>query len=157
MLSKIKLVISEIDGIITDGSIPIDELGYTPFKNYCLKDFEAINKIKNMFKFIFISNNSSVNYNLCRKKNIPFFHSANKKQTIIKVINKYNFTFDNVIYIGHTFSDIDCINLSSLSLCPSNAVEEIKERVDIILPVRSGDGVLCELYSFLFKKWKNII
>jgi len=93
MISKIKIIISEIDGIITDGSIPIDELGYTPFKNYCLKDFEAINKIKSMFKFIFISNNSSVNYNLCRKKNIPFSHSTNKKQTIIKAVKKYNFTF----------------------------------------------------------------
>jgi len=157
MLSKIKLVISEIDGIVTDGKIPIDELGYTPFKNYCLKDFEAINKIKTMFKFIFISNDGAINYNLCRRKNIPFFCLPNKKQAIVKVAKKYNVTFENIIYIGHTFSDIDCINLSAISICPVNAVDLIKNRVDVVLPVYSGNGVLCELYSFLFKQWKNLV
>ena len=157
MLSKIKLVVSEIDGIVTDGTIPIDELGYTPFKNYCLKDFEAINKIKTMFKFIFISNNGSINYNLCRRKNIPFFCLQNKKQAIIKAVKKYDCTFDNIIYVGHTFSDIDCINLAAISVCPFNAVDLIKDRADVVLPVYGGSGVLCKLYSFLFKKWKNSV
>jgi len=157
MLSKIKLVISEMDGIITDGTVPIDELGYTPFKNYCLKDFEAINKIKTMFKFIFISNSGSINYNLCRKKSIPFFCLPNKKQAIIKAVKKYDCTFENVVYVGHTFSDIDCMNLAAISVCPSNAVDIIKNRADVVLSVDSGNGVLCELYSFLFKKWKNLV
>ena len=157
MLSKIKLVVSEIDGIVTDGTVPIDELGNTPFKNYCLKDFEAINKIKTMFKFVFISNDGSINYNLCRRKNIPFFYFPNKKQAIIKAVTKYNCTFDNVLYVGHTFSDVDCANLSAMVVCPIDAVDLIKKRADTVLPVSGGKGVLCELYTFLFEKWKNIV
>ena len=42
----IKLVVSEIDGIITDGFRAEDEMGHVLYKRYQSKDFSAINEIK---------------------------------------------------------------------------------------------------------------
>jgi len=45
-LSNIKAVISEIDGIVTEHLSGIGEMNITMFKQFYMKDFEAINLIK---------------------------------------------------------------------------------------------------------------
>ncbi len=92
MFQEIKLVLSEVDGIITKHFAPIDELGNIPFKVYQMKDFEAINMIKKMgYKFIFVSADNHINYNLCRRKNIPYFLvRAGKKKLFLRKLRRYN-------------------------------------------------------------------
>ena len=117
MFEKIKLIVSEIDGIITDGKIWYDELGNVPIKEYNLLDFEAINKLKEEFIFVFMSSNNEINYNLMRRKNIPFYWAKDKKQTLLKILERYGVTADEVLYIGCTYSDIPCMNYIPTSYC----------------------------------------
>ncbi len=109
----IKIIVSAVDGVITDGFSPTDELVNTPFKNYCMRDLEAINEIKKIYKFIFISQDNSVNYNFFRRKNIPFYYAPggdkNKKKMFVDIMKKYNVKPDNVMYIGCSYSDIECM------------------------------------------------
>ena len=57
----IKLIVSEIDGVITSGVSQIDNVGITLFKDFYLGDFEAINKLKSTFQFVFLSADNNVN------------------------------------------------------------------------------------------------
>ena len=43
---NIKVIVSEIDGIVTEHLSGIGEMGITMFKQYYIKDFDAINQIK---------------------------------------------------------------------------------------------------------------
>jgi 3-deoxy-D-manno-octulosonate 8-phosphate phosphatase (KDO 8-P phosphatase) len=151
MISKIKIVVSEIDGIITEGLVPYDELCNVPFKQFYVKDFEAINEIKKGFIFSFLSSDNSISYHLCRKKNIPFFYDAkNKKRGLIKIMDKYNIISpEEVIFIGSSFSDLECIQFVPLSMCPEDSVGLVKEHSRIHLNSISGMGVLTEVAETL--------
>jgi 3-deoxy-D-manno-octulosonate 8-phosphate phosphatase KdsC-like HAD superfamily phosphatase len=53
-LKKIKVIVSEVDGIVTEHLSAIDPMGYVVFKQYYMKDFEAINELKKNFIFVFL-------------------------------------------------------------------------------------------------------
>lgn len=150
LCSNVKVIVSEVDGVVTDGFIPTDELGNVPFKNFFMKDFEAINMLKRNFKFVFISSDNSISYNLCRRKNIPFFYSQkSKKENLVRVMNKYSVSAEEVVYLGNSFSDIECLTMVPFSVCTYDSPKEVKEKSYMILDIYGGDGVLCNLYEVL--------
>lgn len=147
---KIKVIVSEVDGVITDHISCIDELGNVPFKCYYMKDFEFINELKKTFTFVFLSSDNAVSYHLCRRKNIPFYYAPkDKKGTLIKIMRKYNITPEEVIYIGSSFSDLECIQMIPFSLCPVDAVNDAKTICYHVLDNYGGGGVLEDVYSLL--------
>lgn len=154
MFEDIKLIISEVDGIVTKHFAPIDELGNVPFKVYNMKDFEAINMIKKLqYKFIFVSADNRINYNLSRRKNIPFFWSERgKKEAFLSAVRRYNVSLENVLYLGSSYSDIELFKMAQLSICPANAVYDVLALSDVVLKAKGGTGVLCELYGLIKKE-----
>jgi 3-deoxy-D-manno-octulosonate 8-phosphate phosphatase (KDO 8-P phosphatase) len=145
-MKKIKLIISEVDGIITEGLVNYDELQNVPFKTYHLKDFEAINELKKGFKFVFMSSDNAISYNLFRKKCIPFYWAQKKKKdVIVQILQYYSVTPDEVLFIGSTYSDLECVQMIPLSICPLDSVDVIKKYASFVLSSISGMGVLSEL------------
>jgi 3-deoxy-D-manno-octulosonate 8-phosphate phosphatase KdsC-like HAD superfamily phosphatase len=148
-LEKIKVIVSEIDGIVTEDMVPIDELGNVPFKIYNVKDFEAVNELRKHFKFVFISSDPAVNYNLCRKKNIPFFYDRKKKNALVAIMKKYSVVPDEMLYIGNKLSDIECMQQIPLSFCTEDSPGVIKNLASYVSHVYGGAGVLCDIYEKL--------
>ena len=130
-LTNIEIIISEVDGILNTGLVPIDELGNTPFKFFYNKDFEAINLLKKYFKVVFISADNKINYNMFRNKNIPFYHEPkNKKQALLQALKRYSLSPDQALYIGNTYSDIECMRQVPLSACTEDFLKtEIRRRM----------------------------
>jgi len=146
----LKIIISAVDGVITDGGAAFDELQNTLFKNYCLKDFEAINLIKKAFKFVFISEDNAINYNLFRARNIPFYWAPkNKKKVMVDIMQRYGYKPENVMYVGCTYSDIECMHIAEVSLCTQDAPKTVNSAADYLIPAFGGENVLCELYEIL--------
>jgi 3-deoxy-D-manno-octulosonate 8-phosphate phosphatase (KDO 8-P phosphatase) len=150
-LGSIKLIVSEVDGIITEHLVAIGEMNTVMFKQFYMKDFEAINLIKKDFGFVFLSSDASISMSLCKKRNIPFFFAErNKKEVLSNVLLKYSITPDEVLYIGSSFSDIDCIKLSGTSMCPEDSVSQVKNLVNHVIPVYSGTGVISYVHEILY-------
>jgi 3-deoxy-D-manno-octulosonate 8-phosphate phosphatase KdsC-like HAD superfamily phosphatase len=162
LCSNIKLIVSEVDGIVTEGFSPIDEIGNVPFKHFFMRDFEAINNLKREFKFVFLSYDNSVSYNLCRRKQIPFFLAdspKNKKDKLIEIMRRYNVSPEETIYLGNSFSDMECLMLTPFSVCTYDSPKEVKEKSYLTLDVYGGNGVVCALYELLsgeMKRRKNL-
>lgn len=149
-LSNIKMVVSEVDGIVTEHLSGMGEMGITMFKQFYMKDFEAINLIKQNWMFAFLSIDASISMTLCKKRNIPFFLAErSKKEVYGNILLRYSLTADNILYVGSTYSDIDCLRMSGISMCPEDAVVLVKNTVDRVLPVYGGTGVLCCVYDNL--------
>ena len=147
---SIKFVVSEIDGVVTEHLAGLGELNTVLFKQFCLKDFEAINLIKHNWGFAFLSSEAVINLSLCKKRNIPFFHAEKNKLSVFKnLIQRYNITPDDVLYIGSSYSDTSCAKLAGISMCPEDGVPQMKNIVDRVIPVYSGTGVLCYVYEVL--------
>lgn len=157
-LDKVKVVISEVDGIITEGLVGLGEMDLTMFKQFYMKDFEAINLIKREWKFAFLSTDAAISMSLCRKRNIPFYHAERSKMEIYKrITQRFSITPDNVLYVGSSYSDIECMQASGVTMCPEDAVPQVKNAVDHVIPVYGGTGILCYVCEVLhgFKMKKN--
>jgi len=149
-LFKLKVIISEVDGVLNSGEHPIDELGNVQFKVFNFKDFEAINELKKHFKVVFVSADNKINFHLFRGRNIPFFYN-NKDKTveISKVLRRYSITPEEALYVGCTFSDLKCMNMIPFSICTDDAISDVKNIASTVLPVYGGMGVFCMLYDLL--------
>lgn len=145
---KIKMIALELDGVVTEGLVCFTDMPAVAFKQYNLKDFEAIDELKKTFKVVVVSSDWSVNKNLCASKHIPFFCAKTKKEALSKAMIKYSVTPDEVIYIGHSFSDVDNCRMVPFALCPSDAVPELK-RFAKPLESFAGYGVVAEVYELL--------
>lgn len=149
-LPNIKIIVSEVDGVLTDGVMPMDEIGNILFKHFCHKDFEAINELKRNFKVAFISNDNHISYNMFRRRNIPFFYDQkSKKEALLALLARYSLTPDQTIYIGSSYSDLECMRLIPLSFCPEDAIPAAKNLSISVLPVYGGMGVFCHMHYFL--------
>jgi 3-deoxy-D-manno-octulosonate 8-phosphate phosphatase (KDO 8-P phosphatase) len=150
ILPNIKIIISEVDGVLTDGVLPMDEIGNVLFKHFCHKDFEAINELKRNFKVAFISTDNHISYNMFRRKNIPFFYDQkSKKEALLALLSRYSLTPDQALYLGSSYSDLECMRLIPLSLCPEDAIPAAKNLSMVVLPAFGGTGVFCHLHYFL--------
>jgi len=148
----IKLIVSEIDGVITDGTWAEDEIGNVVYKVYNTKDFGAINVIKKKFKFAFLSDDNHINYNMCRRRNIPFYWGKNEKEKyarLVEIMHRYSCTPDQTIYIGAKMTDRRCLQMIPKSLCPDDAGEYIKKKCFANFIKKGGEGILLELLDIL--------
>ena len=151
-LTNITIIVSEIDGIITDGKVPIDHINNTLFKNYCMHDFDAINELKSYFDFVFLASDPAVSYNIMRMRNIPAYfttHVDNKLSLLSKrILPHYAARPENLLYIGSFISDIPCMHLAQISLAPEDALGAAQKAL-YKLPCTAGNGVIAYVASLL--------
>ena len=147
---NVKLVVSAMDGVVTEHLSSIGEMNIVMFKQYYMKDFDAINKIKSNCNFVFLSSDATINLSLWRKKNIPFYHAErSKKNVLVQILRRYDCTPENLLYVGCSYSDINCMKLSEFSLCPEDAISQVKNVSTYVVPSYGGSGVLCHVYDML--------
>lgn len=154
-----KLIVSEIDGVITDGTYAEDEIGNIIYKVYNSKDFDAINELKRYFKFVFLSSDNRINYNMCKRRNILFYWAKNEREKFERlgeIMRRYGVTPDETVYVGSKISDRKCLQTIPSSLCSEDAGDYIKDVCFAYFIKESGKGILVELLDLLQDRIKNI-
>lgn len=141
---NIKLLVIDIDGVLTDGGMYFTESG-DQMKKYNTKDGMGIMKLQEKgvqvaflssgFTNIMISARAEMlGVSLC-------YVGKNKK---IDILNQWltdlSLDFKQVAYLGDDVNDLDCIRKVGFSACPSNALNAVKTEVDVILSLKGGDG-----------------
>ncbi len=147
--SDIKLFVSDFDGIFTDGKLTVFSDGRTA-KQIDYKDIMAIaNLIKKGIKFAVISGESSAAIDILKEKfsQIEIFQNERKKFKVLKnLMDKYNISKENTLYIGDDINDIECLEYVKYALTVPNAHESIKRIKNIIITQNSGgNGAIREI------------
>ena len=144
---KIKLVILDIDGVLTDGSKIYGQDGLCHYKRYCDKDFTAIKKLMACF----LSGDSSVNLPMAQNRNIDFYLSRNldKASFVDEFKQKYKCSSEEMLYIGDDIFDVSLLKIVGYPVCPSDACQEVKDCSELILNSKGGDNVIMELFDHL--------
>jgi N-acylneuraminate cytidylyltransferase len=146
--SKIKLFLSDVDGVLTDAGMYYTESG-DEFKKFCTYDgmgFQILQK-SGVKVGMLTTEDRELNRRRAKKLGLDFdFHGAKDKLQIVKdLCAKENITLNEVAYIG---DDVNCFGLLShvgIAACPNNAVAKIKAIPNIMqLERNGGDGVVRE-------------
>lgn len=148
----IKLIVFDIDGVITDGSVIIDLQGNEQ-KRINLKDIDAIFELKRrgfLLAAITGEETSIVGY---FEKRFPweYFYKGNKtKSETMKLIEEgTGVTRENICYVGDGKYDVEPLLYAGLGICPANAIDKAKQAADIILQNDGGEGCIWEMLAIL--------
>ena len=111
---NIKFVLSDFDGVFTDGTVMIDECGHQ-LKKINFSDVMAVHLLlKNNINFGIISgeNTGAIEY-LKNKFNLEeVYQGIRDKESVLKnIMQKYSLLPENVIYIGDDVNDISSMML----------------------------------------------
>ena len=151
--SKIKIFLSDVDGVLTDAGMYYTEKGdeIKKFSTYDGMAFKILQK-RGVKVGIITTEDRQLNRNRAQKLSLDFdFHGADDKLKIIKELcKKQNINLNQVAYIG---DDVNCFELLSnvgFPACPKNAVEKIKSIPNIIqISQNGGSGAVREFVEII--------
>ena len=152
---SIKIFLSDVDGVLTDGGMYYTESG-DEFKKFNCYDGMGMKLLQEKgYKVgIITSEDKQINRNRARKLKLDFdFHGIKDKLKFMQefCINQ-NFKLSEIAYIG---DDINCFDLLSnvgVCACPKNAVSKIKNIPNIkLLNSSGGNGAFREFAEIYLK------
>tara|TARA_R100000664_G_C2759374_1_gene149069 strand:- start:3330 stop:3857 length:528 start_codon:yes stop_codon:yes gene_type:complete len=157
---KIKLIILDIDGVMTDGKKYYGLDGMSIAKTYCDKDFTAIKRFRGSgIPVCFLSGDNRVNKAMAERRNIDFYAARGKdKAEFLPLLeSNYGVSREDMLYIGDDLFDKSIMKLVGHPYCPKDAVKGIQRvcGLDNVLENKGGDNVICELFDVLL--WRNLI
>ncbi|OXM86523.1 KdsC family phosphatase [Paenibacillus rigui] len=152
--SKIKLVLMDVDGTLTDGMIIMDSNG-NESKHFNVKDGMGITIAHKagMATGIISARNSDIVIRRAAELNISYVKQGIncKKNVLFEIIHEAGFKLEEVAYIGDDINDISVSREVGLSFAVLDASEELKGVVDYVLTKNGGKGAVREAIEFILK------
>lgn len=162
-LSKIKMLVVDVDGVLTDGSVIINADG-TESKKFNLLDGHGIKMWHRVgFKVAIISGRASDATTVrAQQLNIEYvFQGCKKKLPVFeRLLQETKLSADEIAYIGDDLLDIPLVARAGLGVAVANAVAELKQKADITTTVPGGSGAVREIIEYILKntgKWKQLM
>ena len=163
ILEDIKIIILDVDGTMTDGKISYDNNGIE-IKSFNVKDGMAIAQaIKYGIKVAIITGrNSKIVENRASELGITDIYQGvgNKIATLDKLLEKYNYNYKNVAYMGDDINDIPAMMRANYVGITADAVSDIKEFSHFKSRYNGGYGAVREFIEVILKAkgiWSKII
>ena len=140
---SIKLFITDIDGVWTDGGMYYDETG-NEWKKFNTADSAGVLflRLLNIPVAIITGENTTIVKRRAEKLKIThlFMGVGNKLQVAQQLCSSLNISLSEVAYIGDDINDIELLKAVGLSAAPGNAPDYIKKIANWVVPVKGGDG-----------------
>lgn len=140
---KIKLFITDIDGVWTDGGMYYDETG-NEWKKFNTADSAGILflHLLNIPVAIITGEDTGIVRRRAEKLKIDYLFMGvkDKLAVALELCKKLNIKISEVAYIGDDINDIHLLLLVGISAAPANAPPYIKELVKWTIGVKGGDG-----------------
>lgn len=138
-----KLVITDIDGVWTDGGMYYDQTG-NEWKKFNTSDSAGVLFLKhlNIPLAVITGENTQIVSRRAEKLGIEFLYMGVKDKLKIatELCEKLKIEFNDVAFIGDDLGDLSLLKKVGFSCAPKNAPEYIKREVDLVLKVKGGDG-----------------
>ncbi len=147
---KIKMIISDFDGVFTDGSLYIGKSYDDSYKKVSYKDVMGVSlAIKRGLKVAIISGEKTPAIDVIAQKFAldDVFQDIRDKATVVaSIMAKHNFSADEVVYLGDDVNDIEAMKLVNYRVAPKNAVDKVKQVENIQISENFGaEGVFREV------------
>jgi YrbI family 3-deoxy-D-manno-octulosonate 8-phosphate phosphatase len=157
-LKKIKLVITDVDGVLTDGGMYYNQEGEC-MKKFNTKDSMGMELLlQNQIKSILLTReNSKIVKERAKKiKIIELYSNILKKEVVFpQILKKYKVSDYEVAYIGDDINDIEIMKLVGFSATPLDGNYAVKKISDYICKINGGQGVFREISDLIIQSKNN--
>ena len=152
-IEKIKVIITDNDGVLTDTGVYYSEKG-EELKRFSIRDGMGVERLRkhcNIETIIMTGENSSSVKSRAEKLKIEEYYLGikNKVDVLEEVKFKNLITEENIAFIGDDVNDLDIMKLVGLSAAPADAMSYAKEVADFVCQAKSGNGAFREFAELI--------
>ncbi|MBN8835951.1 MAG: HAD hydrolase family protein [Sphingobacteriia bacterium] len=157
-MQKIKLFLTDVDGVLTDAGMYYTESG-DEFKKFNTHDGMGLMLLKEhgIKRGIITTENTKIVERRAAKLKMDYLYQGkgfgNKLEAALEICAKENISIKETAYIG---DDVNCIELLrnvGIAACPANALPKIKAIEGILhMEKKGGEGAVREFIDYLFDK-----
>ncbi|MDP2831119.1 MAG: HAD-IIIA family hydrolase [Candidatus Omnitrophota bacterium] len=160
---KVKLLLLDVDGVLTDGRIIYDSCGrdskffdvHDGLGVYCLHKCGISTVI------ITAKNSKTISPRSKDMRVAEVFADIFPKTAVLdKILKKYRVAKDEVCFVGDDLVDLSLMREIGLPIAPANASSEVKEAAVYVTNCRGGRGAVREVAELILKsqdKWKDVL
>ena len=155
-MKKVKLLILDVDGVLTDGKKNYNKNHEVLSKSFLCKDFTAIKRFMASGIKVIMLSGDAFNERMAMKRNIDFYCSRgddlslDKSRFIAIFQEKYKVTPEEMVFVGDDYFDLSVFK-SIKSFATNDAPHIIKENSFKVLNSNGGSGVIVELYDLFIE------
>jgi 3-deoxy-D-manno-octulosonate 8-phosphate phosphatase (KDO 8-P phosphatase) len=160
---KTRLLIMDVDGVLTDGRIIQDGHGHE-LKVFDVKDGHGIVMAhRAMLRTALISGRESETITRRAEElgiELVFQKIWNKLEVYEKILVDTELTHDEVAYIGDDLIDIPLLRRVGLAVAVADAVDEVKAAAHLITQRPGGQGAVREVIELILRAqdhWDSLI
>ena len=150
----IKLLVLDIDGVLTDGRLVIDARG-NEYKTINIRDLDGISWLKSrgVALALLTGEDTALVDVIARRLGIAhLIKGAKDKEGALRQLSESTgVPLGNICYIGDADRDADALKACSLSMAPVDATNRAKESASVVLRSRGGDGVIQEVIEYFIE------
>lgn len=150
-LKKIRLLLLDVDGVLTDGRIFFSSMGWT--RTYHIHDGYGIRLIQKLGIPIGIISGGQSDELKERLKTLDIQHfvlgSEDKLTSMTALSKKTGVSFEEICFMGDDLFDIPALEKVGLAISVPNAVPEVKKIVHFITKKSGGQGAVREVIDAL--------
>ena len=156
----VEVVLLDIDGILTDGSIYVDPSG-KEIKRILFDDIDAIFKLKRAgIKIGFITGEDNEFCQYVKNRFAPDYFLAGCKDKLTafkKLADKNGLDKNNVCYAGDGERDTELLSYVEYSFVPADVDSVIKGFAKTVLKTSRGQGIIRELAGLILQKPIDVV
>ncbi len=162
-INKIKLLLLDVDGVLTDGSVILGESDQE-FKIFNIKDGLGIKlaQAAGLEVGMITGRTSTAVQRRAEELGIHILYQGQSdKQTAYERIRaELGLNADQIAFVGDDLNDLPVLRRVGLSCTVADASEEVKKQVDYISQLPGGKGAVREIIEWILKrqgKWEMVI
>jgi 3-deoxy-D-manno-octulosonate 8-phosphate phosphatase (KDO 8-P phosphatase) len=152
---KIKLVLTDNDGVLTDTGVYYSSRG-EEMKRFSIRDGMGVERLRNLLKIetgIITGEMSGSVKKRAEKLKITelYLGAKNKHHLLPQILESNKIKSENIAYIGDDVNDLEMMKLVGLTASPNDAMIEIKNNVDYVCEHKGGNGAFREFAELIIK------
>ena len=156
-LSVIKLLATDVDGVLTDSGMYYGEDGIEQ-KKFSTRDGMGISLVKNagIIVAIVTSEKTKIVEQRANKLKIEELHQGvhSKIEILEKIRAKYSLKWSEIAYIGDDINDLEVMERVGFAATPFDGSMWNKKRAHLITKLKGGEGCVREVCDLILKGQK---
>ncbi len=162
-LNRIKLLLLDVDGVLTDGQITYTDSG-EQIKSFSSKDGLGLRLLmdNHIRVGIVTGRKSNALVHRCRNLGIDlvFDGISDKAAAFAKITEQTGILAKDIAFVGDDLIDLPAMIRAGVSFTVPDAPEEVKLKADRVTSARGGHGAVREICELILKSqgvWEQII
>lgn len=163
-LQRIRLLVLDVDGVLTDGTILLGGHGDSEIKAFHTRDGAGLalwRDAGNHCTFLTGRSGAAVERRARELRIARIWQGVHDKRAAFReVLDHFGLDAAEAAAMGDDLPDLGFLRAAGFSACPADAADDVRRRVDLVLSARGGHGAVRELVEHILRgrgEWDALV